>query len=61
MSAYMAYRPKTGDTDANRDVICNIFENGGTNPLEAGAYVIQLAQKMIKHQASGIQLRMMSQ
>jgi ethanolamine ammonia-lyase small subunit len=58
MSAYMAYRPKSGDTDADRDVICNIFENGGTNPLEAGAFVVQMAKKMIQQQASGIKLRL---
>ena len=44
MSIYMAYQPQSGQTDAERDVICNVF-NGGTNPLEAGAYAIQLAQK----------------
>lgn len=58
MSAYMAYRPKPGDTDADRDVICNIFEGGGTNPLEAGAFVVQLAQKMRRHQASGVKLKL---
>src|SRR5690606_19516417 len=58
MSAYMAYRPKAGDTDADRDAICNIFEGGGTNPLEAGAFVVQLAQKMRKHQASGVKLKL---
>ena len=58
MSAYMAYQPKAGDTDADRDVICNIFD-GGTNPLEAGAYAIQLAQKMIKQKASGVKLKQM--
>lgn len=58
MSAYMAFRPKAGDTDADRDVVCNIFENGGTNPLEAGAYVIQIAQKMRQHQASGVKLKL---
>jgi ethanolamine ammonia-lyase small subunit len=58
MSAYMAYKPKTGDTDADRDVVCNIFENGGTNPLEAGAFVMQIAQKMRKHQASGVKLKL---
>ncbi len=57
MSAYMAYRPKPGDTDADRDVICNIFE-GGANPLEAGAFVVQLAQKMRSHQASGVKLKL---
>jgi ethanolamine ammonia-lyase small subunit len=57
LSAYMAYRPKPGDTDADRDVVCNIFNNGGTNPLEAAAYVLQIAQKMLRHRASGIKLK----
>jgi ethanolamine ammonia-lyase small subunit len=58
LSAYMAYKPKAGDTDADRDVICNVFENGGTNPLEAGAFVVQIAQKMRQHQASGVKLKL---
>ncbi|MGE5641696.1 MAG: ethanolamine ammonia-lyase subunit EutC [Byssovorax cruenta] len=58
MSAYMGYKPKYGDTDADRDVVCNIFENGGTNPLEAGAFVVQTAQKMRKNQASGVKLKL---
>ena len=58
MSAYMGYKPKYGDTDADRDVVCNIFENGGTNPLEAGAFVVQLAQNMRKSQASGVKLKL---
>jgi ethanolamine ammonia-lyase small subunit len=58
MSAYMGYKPKYGDTDANRDVVCNIFENGGTNPLEAGAFVMQIAQKMRQQQASGVKLKL---
>jgi ethanolamine ammonia-lyase small subunit len=58
MSAYMGYKPKYGDTDADRDVVCNIFENGGTNPLEAGAFVVQIAQKMRQHQASGVKLKL---
>ena len=57
MSIYMAYQPQTGQTDAERDVICNVF-NGGTNPLEAGAYAIQLAQKMMKFQAAGVKLKL---
>jgi ethanolamine ammonia-lyase small subunit len=57
MSAYMAYKPKSGDTDADRDVVCNIFEDGGTNPLEAGAFVVQIAQKMRQSQASGVKLK----
>jgi ethanolamine ammonia-lyase small subunit len=58
MSAYMGYKPKYGDTDADRDVVCNVFENGGTNPLEAGAFVVQLAQNMRKSQASGVKLKL---
>ncbi len=58
MSAYMGYKPKYGDNDADRDVVCNIFENGGTNPLEAGAFVVQLAQNMRKSQASGVKLKL---
>ena len=58
MSAYMAYRPSAGHTDADREVICNIFDGGGTNPLEAGAYAIQMAKKMIKIQASGVKSKL---
>lgn len=58
LSAYMGYKPKYGDTDADRDVVCNIFENGGTNPLEAGAFIVQIAQKMRQHQASGVKLKL---
>lgn len=61
LSAYMAYRPKAGDSDADRDVVCNIFNNGGTNPLEGAAFAMQTAQKMIKYQASGIKLKVASQ
>jgi ethanolamine ammonia-lyase small subunit len=57
LSAYMAYRPKAGDTDAERDVICNIFNNGGTNPLEAAAFALQTAQLMMRKGASGIRLK----
>jgi ethanolamine ammonia-lyase small subunit len=58
MSAYMAFRPKQGDNDADRDVVCNIFEGGGTNPLEAGAFIVQFAQKMRQYQASGVKLKL---
>jgi ethanolamine ammonia-lyase small subunit len=57
LSAYMAYRPKAGDSDADRDVICNIYNGGGTNPLEAAAFAMQTAQKMMRYQASGVELK----
>ena len=57
MSAYMSYRPKAGDTDADREVICNIFERGGTNPLEAGAFALHTAQRMLGRHTSGVKLK----
>lgn len=58
MSAYLGYKPQRGQNDADRDVVCNIFENGGTNPLEAGAFIVQFAQKMRQYQASGVKLKL---
>lgn len=58
MSAYMGYKPQAGDNDADRDVVCNIYGKSGTNPLEAGAFIVQLAQRMLKYQASGVKLKL---
>jgi len=58
LSAYMAYRPKAGDTDADRDVVSNIFSNGGTDPLVGATSILQLAQKMMQYQASGVKLKL---
>ena len=58
MSAYMGYEPRSGLSDADRDVVCNIYDGGGVNPLEAGAYVVRLAQRMIAAGASGVRLRL---
>ncbi|AQX16865.1 ethanolamine ammonia-lyase [Tessaracoccus lapidicaptus] len=57
MSAYLGYDPQPGKTDADRDLLCMITTHGGTNPLEAGAYVVELIKRMIKHSASGVKLR----
>jgi ethanolamine ammonia-lyase small subunit len=57
LSAYMGYQPGEGKTDADRDLICMITEHGGTNPLEAGAYVVEFAKRMLQHRASGQELR----
>ena len=58
LSVYSGWRPTAGKTDANRDVICMITQNGGTNPLEAGAFVVEHVKNVIAHQASGVELRM---
>ncbi|GAB2472501.1 ethanolamine ammonia-lyase subunit EutC [Xylanimonas ulmi] len=57
MSAYMGFDPQPGKSDADRDLICMITTHGGTNPLEAGAYVVEFVKKMIQHSASGVRLR----
>lgn len=57
MSVYMGFDPKPGKSDADRDLICMITTHGGTNPLEAGAYVVEVVKRMIKHGASGVKLR----
>lgn len=58
LSVYSGWRPGAGKTDAQRDVICMITENGGTNPLEAGAYVVEHVRTVLAHQASGVELRL---
>ncbi len=57
MSIYLGYRPQPNSTDAHRDAICNIYD-GGFNPLEAGAFAVQLIQKMMQYQTSGVDLKL---
>ncbi|MBI4675148.1 MAG: ethanolamine ammonia-lyase subunit EutC [Chloroflexi bacterium] len=59
-SVYLGFKPQPDSTDADRDVVCNIF-NGGTNPLEAGAYVVEYIKRTLKYQASGIKLKLIEQ
>jgi ethanolamine ammonia-lyase small subunit len=56
LSAYMAYRPKTTDTDANRNLISNIHARG-VSTERAAQRILNLAATMMKTQASGCQLR----
>lgn len=56
MSIYMAYQPRTGHSDANRDVICNVFE-GGLPPAAAAHQAVDLARQMIHYQTSGVSLK----
>ncbi len=58
LSAYMGWRPTAGKTDAERDVVCMITVHGGTNPLEGGAYVVDLIKKTLQYQASGVELKL---
>jgi ethanolamine ammonia-lyase small subunit len=56
LSAYMAYRPKASDTDAERNLISNIHGRG-VNPEQATQRILNLAASMMKTQKSGFQLR----
>ncbi|HSJ22559.1 MAG TPA: ethanolamine ammonia-lyase subunit EutC [Nocardioidaceae bacterium] len=58
MSVYSGWRPTAGKSDAHRDVICMITANGGTNPLEAGAFVVEHVKNVVHAQASGVELRL---
>lgn len=58
MSAYMGWRPTAGKSDAERDVTCMITLHGGTNPLEGGAYIVEMIKKTLQHQASGVELKL---
>jgi ethanolamine ammonia-lyase small subunit len=54
MSAYLGWQPGPGRTDAHRELICMITDHGGTNPLEAGAYLVELIREVLEARASGV-------
>ncbi len=56
MSAYMAYRPTAGATDADRNLVCNIHERG-TTPAEAVGRIMDLADQMRATANSGVGLK----
>jgi len=56
LSAYMAYKPKSGDTDANRNLISNIHARG-IPPADAATGIVELASAMMKAKRSGCLLR----
>lgn len=56
LSAYMAYQPKTSDTDANRNLISNVHARG-VSTEQAAQRILNLAAAMMKNQESGCQLR----
>lgn len=58
MSVYMGWQPTAGKSDAERDVICMITMHSGTNPLEGGAYIVEMIKKTLQYQASGVKLKL---
>lgn len=55
MSAYICYQPRMGTVEADRMVVSNIHK-GGIPPLEAGAYLGTVVQKILHYKASGVGL-----
>lgn len=55
LSAYLCYKPRIGTIEADRMVISNIHK-GGIPPVEAGAYLGTVIQKVLKYEASGVSL-----
>lgn len=56
LSAYMAYRPQKGHTDANRNLISNIHSRG-VSTSDAVSRIVALAETMMKEKRSGYELR----
>ena len=56
LSAYLAYRPRPGHTDAQRNLISNIHERG-VSPEAASRRILALAEKMRHSQTSGVDVK----
>ena len=55
MSAYVTYKPHVGIPESKRTVVSNIHSQG-IAPVEAGAHIASLIDRMLKQRASGIDL-----
>ena len=55
MSAYIAYRPRSGMPESRRTVLANIHA-GGTPCVEAGAHIVDLLRLILEKKLSGIEL-----
>jgi ethanolamine ammonia-lyase small subunit len=56
LSAYLAYRPRPGHTDAQRNLISNIHARG-VAPAAAAQRIVALAAKMRQLQTSGVSVK----
>ena len=56
LSAYMAYRPRNSQTDADRNLISNIHSRG-VRPNDAAVRILNLAARMMESRRSGCMLR----
>jgi ethanolamine ammonia-lyase small subunit len=56
LSAYMAYQPRSGHNDSNRNLISNIHWRG-VDTETAASRIITLADQMMRRQISGVELK----
>ena len=56
MSAYITYQPHTGVSESARTVVSNIHDQG-TPAVEAGAFVAELIDTILKKKVSGVALQ----
>ncbi|MEE0752184.1 ethanolamine ammonia-lyase subunit EutC [Frisingicoccus sp.] len=56
MSAYIAYKAVVGMPEARRTVVSNIHSKG-IPAVEAGAYIVDVIQKILEAKASGVELK----
>lgn len=56
LSAYLAYRPRPGDTDARRNLISNIHSSGVSHE-EAVERILSLATQLRDQQRSGVEVK----
>lgn len=56
MSAYISYRATVGMPEARRTVVSNIHKDG-ISAVEAGAYIADLIEKILKAKKSGVELQ----
>ncbi len=56
LSAYMAYQPRAGHNDSNRNLISNIHARGVSTEA-ASSRIIELAEQMMQRQTSGVEIK----
>jgi ethanolamine ammonia-lyase small subunit len=56
LSAYLAFQPRFGHTDAQRNLISNIHARG-VSPQTAAPRILNLAAQMMNEQRSGVELK----
>ena len=57
MSAYLTYKPVQSTVEADRTMISNIHK-GGIPPVEAGAQIASLVEKILTQKTSGLDLEL---